>query len=732
MNIESQKNIYFSVLNEVDVILRNLAISSDDRYVSEAKISVMDRFHKIASELKKHIDALEKNAEWDTFSIAFYGETNAGKSTIIEMLRILLAEQSKVKDQQEFNMLQAEHHLTEQRIDQLRAAMVQSDQLCTELNTRQSDLNQKFEKQKNQLHGEIDTLQRFIAEKKQFASIWQKILNRFIKLGEEKQLTQLEIIRQAQSTERGREVELLQHQQLDAHRQKTAQEQEYQHVETKMQHLAEYADGAIIGNGSPDFTRVTKTYQFALAGQKFALLDVPGIEGEEDKVMADILSAVQTAHAVFYVTGKAAPPQKGEEGRKGTLEKIKAHLGAQTEVWTIFNKRVTNPLQLEKADLIGKDEQISLYDLDKKMRDQLGDHYRRTISMSAQPAFLAVAGCLIPGSSNAINKAKFMSRFSVLEILEKSGVNLFRDLLRDHLMKDAKDKIIRSNCNKVNQVIREISAEVAISSKTFKQLGVELKKNVDPTQSQLDNAVEALKLRLESQSERAINDFSNVLRRKIYAEIDKDIGDDDFEHKFKRSIEAGQEALIQYLPVLVTQEVEKFQKEIAKIIERFKEFSSELLEAYGNMRINGLDGNFNLTMEMDNGINSVGLFTALAGALMIFVFPPEGLLLLAIGVVPVIMSVVKSLYGFFDSDYKKSEQRKAVDDNLKTITDKMRESIKINLALMLLQQLNPKIESVKAAIKASAHQPDETYAIMNKFEVELKKISKNMETAEAT
>lgn len=38
---------------------------------------------------------LKTHAEWDMFTMAFFGETNAGKSTIIESLRILFKEESR-------------------------------------------------------------------------------------------------------------------------------------------------------------------------------------------------------------------------------------------------------------------------------------------------------------------------------------------------------------------------------------------------------------------------------------------------------------------------------------------------------------------------------------------------------------------------------------------------------------------------------------------------------------
>ena len=44
---------------------------------------------------KTEINKLESSSEWDKFCIAYFGETNAGKSTIIESLRIIYNEESR-------------------------------------------------------------------------------------------------------------------------------------------------------------------------------------------------------------------------------------------------------------------------------------------------------------------------------------------------------------------------------------------------------------------------------------------------------------------------------------------------------------------------------------------------------------------------------------------------------------------------------------------------------------
>ena len=109
---------------------------------------------------------------------------------------------------------------------------------------------------------------------------------------------------------------------------------------------SKYQDGKIIGDGRSDFTRENVEYKFDLGNQKFSIIDMPGIEGQEEVVVKSITKAIQKAHIIFYMTRKAALPETGEENRKGTIEKIKEQLGSQTEVRTIYNKSITNKRQL--------------------------------------------------------------------------------------------------------------------------------------------------------------------------------------------------------------------------------------------------------------------------------------------------------------------------------------------------------------------------------------------------
>lgn len=57
--------------------------------------NITSRLRRIQARFDGELELLEEHAEWDKFTMAFFGETNAGKSTIIESLRILFKEESR-------------------------------------------------------------------------------------------------------------------------------------------------------------------------------------------------------------------------------------------------------------------------------------------------------------------------------------------------------------------------------------------------------------------------------------------------------------------------------------------------------------------------------------------------------------------------------------------------------------------------------------------------------------
>ncbi|MHA6963446.1 hypothetical protein [Zobellella denitrificans] len=73
--------------------VENLTVSHGEGRQRLANIT--QTLREIQKGFDEELEFLETNAEWEKFTMAFFGETNAGKSTIIESLRILFNESSR-------------------------------------------------------------------------------------------------------------------------------------------------------------------------------------------------------------------------------------------------------------------------------------------------------------------------------------------------------------------------------------------------------------------------------------------------------------------------------------------------------------------------------------------------------------------------------------------------------------------------------------------------------------
>ncbi len=306
------KKIYSDVeksIKDLQKIFENT--DSADERLRKSNQEALKVFKNLESESLKELESLKNNEEWEKFTIAFYGETGAGKSTLIECLRLFFKEPGKMDQQERFKRLYA-----------------------------------NMKNHESSEYAELEKLQ----------------------------------------------------------------------------------DGAIIGNGRSDSTLETKSYTLKHNNQSFVLLDVPGIEGDEKKVKQQISNATKKAHAIFYVTKTPNPPQKGEERKEGTIEKIQRQLGSQTEVWAIFNKPINNPRAL-KDKLINESEKESLKILNEKMKAILGKHYEGYKAVSTQAAFYGLSSALLPETDFYKNKQKFLEFFKAEELLlYKSQFKQFRKI----------------------------------------------------------------------------------------------------------------------------------------------------------------------------------------------------------------------------------------------------------------------------------------------------------------
>ncbi|MCK0496703.1 50S ribosome-binding GTPase [Helicobacter pylori] len=103
------KNIYFDVeksIKDLQKIFENT--DGGDVRLREFNQEALEKFKKLESESLKELESLKNNEEWEKFTIAFYGETGVGKSTLIECLRLFFKEPSKMDQQERFKRLYAD------------------------------------------------------------------------------------------------------------------------------------------------------------------------------------------------------------------------------------------------------------------------------------------------------------------------------------------------------------------------------------------------------------------------------------------------------------------------------------------------------------------------------------------------------------------------------------------------------------------------------------------------
>ncbi|GAA9994459.1 hypothetical protein VN1199_05190 [Helicobacter pylori] len=90
------KNIYSGVEKSIKD-LQNIFKNTDDKDEKLQKFNQesLKVFQQLELKSLKELESLKNNEEWENFTIAFYGETGAGKSTLIECLRMFF--KNKVK-----------------------------------------------------------------------------------------------------------------------------------------------------------------------------------------------------------------------------------------------------------------------------------------------------------------------------------------------------------------------------------------------------------------------------------------------------------------------------------------------------------------------------------------------------------------------------------------------------------------------------------------------------------
>ena len=135
MNDEVRQK-YTDVANLLDDALNNAkSIELEGEEENVELTAIKSTLESMNDNFKEEIDKLESSSEWDKFCIAYFGETNAGKSTLIESMRIIYNEESRLID-------------SEKQYKEFKTALEKHSEKCENLLTALKDLNAQLQSSK--------------------------------------------------------------------------------------------------------------------------------------------------------------------------------------------------------------------------------------------------------------------------------------------------------------------------------------------------------------------------------------------------------------------------------------------------------------------------------------------------------------------------------------------------------------------------------------------------------
>ena len=718
MDIESN-SIYEQVANQISKVINELSIQQDIGEMTAA----IESLNILNDSIQKEYDELKRLSEWKRFTIAFYGETNAGKSTLIEALRLLLNEPTKLESQKQFKALAAKSGLTQNSFEKVRQSIMDSEQAIKAVQQSLDQINRKFAEPIMLAKVEVERLNKLLEGVKANQNWWRRIIAWFFAPKEKVELTTAKQALVEIQEEQKNELVEFENRLKDLEQEKQNTEADHGRLLIEAEKLKRFADGQIIGDGRSDFTRNNTSFDFSYNNQEFSLIDVPGIEGDENIVRIPIEEAVKKAHAVFYVTRTPRPPQthEGEGSKKGTLEKMKDHLGAQTEVWAIYNHAVNNPRQLKKP-LIGQGEQEGLQALDDKLRQELADKYCQSLVVSARPAYLGLTECVVPGSKEAGEQRKFLERFeSKEEILKLSGLLDFVEKLSSTIIGDYRNKIKRSNLNKAAKVLEVSLNELFNLNEKLNKDRKEVRSEVLNVQIQIKVLLEQFSGSLDSVGSKIVRSFEKEIRDQLYREIDSDIDNAEFKDVLHNVMESKSENLEKDLRCSIEEEVKNFEIEISRIVQRST--------THLNNIVNSQDRSFkrekfNIDIKIDNGVKLLELISSGIGIVtgMVLLISGGGWVVGVLALVGAVFGFAKSVIGFCSTSYKQSQQKKETDKVIRNANSKIHDEIAKILG-GIKQAMTDQIQAVFSELEVPLKQYESIIKILKQAETELTAIS---------
>jgi GTP-binding protein EngB required for normal cell division len=419
-------------------------------------------------------------------------------------------------------------------------------------------------------------------------------------------------------------------------------------------------EGHTIGEGYKDFTLDVNIKQF----KNINLVDMPGIEGKEYKVIKSIKEAVNKSHIIFYVIGTNKEPEEN------TINKIKSFLKDNAKVYTIINVR-GKPSVYRRKNLIDK----NVIEIEKRIIEKfskiLNKNYGGNFIINAYLALLA----------NDHLKERFnKDQQKALNIFgNKTNIIKFSNIEKIYILlkkfeNNFKNEIIISNSYKFLRQINIMLSQILKEKKNFDNSLKEMEKDVYKYLEKIENIFDKYKKEIFILSEIHFSSLKNNIKKIVNESINKEYGENIIKSKIKEMQKEKEKEL--------NEKIKNILKEMEKEVHyTIKEFENRIAL---KIKFINFKGDFNVKEILEGLSYSFGeifkeildLGLSIWGAVIAFFIHP------ILGIIAGVISIVNKVWDWLvgNKDKKKENAKnkaiKKIDEEIIKIEKEVKNKLK--------------------------------------------------------
>lgn len=488
-------------------------------------------------------------------------------------------------------------------------------------------------------------------------------------------------------------------------------------------------DGKIIGTGRSDYTQGSTMYNLVIENKNFALIDIPGIEGDESVYEDTIKQSLEHAHIIFYVNGS------GKKIEKESLQKIKKYMRDRTSVYAIFNVHckakkervpgIDKEYSEELADAYRKQTEI-IRQTEDELISFLGKNYKGSISMNGLLAFCAKAFSNDGRTSIKEEKEKNLRRDQEKyineyhgdreQMLEDSHIALICETIEkriDGFDSEIEEENLKKLRNRMNDTLSKITV---LKNREVRKIDGFI--NIyNEFESGCYNAKEDFIRTMRHVASNAATDAFYDLMNELFDKIEADAGKTRSK-EIQAIVTSRRDAVVSNIQQGVNSKIQKAQDTFKEAIEDAqermkKDFEREQIQFEISLSADsvGLDGAFADTLKYN--IKDFGKHAFTIGSLAVsgagigsLICPGLGT---AIGAgVGAVLGLLSSIWNYFVSEKKRINNAKAkiqlaIDEQIEEISEQINTELR---KLSFEERINDVYESIVSHVEVQGmHMP---------------------------